>query len=60
MLKLEDKEHKIIMINILKYLQEKMVKTFQGKCGGIHSRIHSTEIFNQKKLLELKMYTNCK
>ena len=57
MLKLEDKEHKIIMINILKYLQEKMVKTFQGKCGGIHS---STEIFNQKKLLELKMYTNCK
>ena len=57
MLKLEDKEHKIIMINILKYLQEKMVKTFQGKCGGIHS---NTENFNQMKLLELKMYTNCK
>lgn len=25
------------MINILKYLQEKMVKTFQEKCEGIHS-----------------------
>ena len=36
-LKLEDKEQKIIMINILKYLQEKMVKTFQEKCEGIHS-----------------------
>lgn len=29
MLKLEDKEYKITLINVLKYLHEKMVKNFQ-------------------------------